>query len=131
MAVRHPKLLILAEWLEVTNDPRQGSALLGMTMPDAGAHGFMWSSLLAVQSPVKYVAEKLFTSFRQIPDSRSVTLPLVITGAGLSFKIPCRWFWQSCCGSCSLLEDSLLALVRVQIDARSLVWISPLPSMSS
>ena len=41
MAVSHPGMLILAEWLEVTNDPRQGSALRGMTMPDANAHGFM------------------------------------------------------------------------------------------
>lgn len=72
MAVRHPKLLILAEWLEVTNYPRQDSALLGVTMPDAGAHGFMWSSLLAVQSPVKYVAEKLFTSFRYPSHSGSI-----------------------------------------------------------
>lgn len=96
MAARQPKLLIIAEWLEVTNDPRQGSALRGVTMPG----GFMWSSLMAVQRLVKCVSEKLFTSFRQIPDSGSVTRPLVIPGAGLSFEIPCRWFSQACCGSC-------------------------------
>lgn len=41
MAVSHPTVLILAQWLEVTNDPRKDSALRGVTMPDANAHGFM------------------------------------------------------------------------------------------